>query len=458
MRTPHLVGAPGVLVAVMSLLGCGRAEVVEATTPPPEPPATTLDTTARRPPWPLVATELWRTELGGWVPRRIAPRASGGHLTAWHAAAEAKGPALPVPATGAGNLLVTATDPKGAFLWATRVGAAEDAEIEDLTAVGDEAVLAVRSIDPLAVAEQRLAPRAPTDPFDLPTVSAIVRLDAAGAPRALRALPDEPQDIALAAAADGDLFVGLSWMGQDAFFGPARLMRQAPDGTTRWQRQLDALELYRLRVHGDHLLASVRADDRLSLWLLDPTTGQTRHDYAITKLPSMGDLGTLAGAAPAGAGWVAFGETGDDVQVAGVPHGRPSYAIQPFVLHAAADGALRFADLADLTAWVPAVGTLAGAPAAAFDVIHTGADPALHRGVYLAVAADPARPALLPVYQYRYEDDDWQRNPAETVLGDPFRLDAGHLAGDLATLAGRCGLESNPRSGCLVQVRVAPAQ
>ena len=72
-------------------------------------------------------------------------------------------------------------------------------------------------------------------------------------------------------------------------------------------------------------------------------------------------------------------------------------------------------------------------------VIHAGEPEDVHRGTYLI--AFGTQPQRVPLYQYKYENDDWQHAPKQVVLGKPIRGDAA-FSDDAAWIAGVCDDEA----------------
>jgi hypothetical protein len=410
----------------------------------------------------LDATESWRVELGRTSPHRIAALPGGGYAIALSFAGEVaiglRDSYAKQSSAGEDDILVVGISAAGTVQWATRVGGAGDEEVEDLVASKHGIHLAVRTDEPLTVASSTVAPRTrrPGDALDYPHLAALVLLSASGQPLAVQALPNEPRDVALGVLEGGDLVVAASFTGKDALFGHAEVRRLGPAGEVRWTQRLAAAEVQRVLAWPDGLALSVRTNARLGLWVLDPATGAVARKNEIEKPLGTGDLGTITGAVPDAKGaLVGFGETGDDVLIEGRRITRPSYAIQPFTLRAAADGTAQFIDGADLTARVVGVGSIRARPAAVLEVIHTGADPNLHRGVYVGLLG-AAGVGLVPVFQQRFRNDDWEHAPAETVLGKALSAHAAVLTDDGAAVLGRC--EPNARTSCLARIELRLAR
>ncbi|MBK9262928.1 MAG: hypothetical protein IPM54_24380 [Polyangiaceae bacterium] len=410
----------------------------------------------------LEAAESWRQELGRTSPRQIAALPGGGYAVALSFSAtvaiEAPDSSLKHSSAGEDDILVVGVSEAGAVQWVTRIGGAGDEEVKDLIASKNGIHLAVRTDEPLTVAGRTVAPRAPRsgDALDYPHITALVRLSGAGQPLAVEALPNEPREVVMGALESGDLIMAASFTGKDELFGHAEVRRVSPHGEVHWTQHIPAIEVHKVFAWQERLVLSVRANARLGLWTLDPATGGVIHKYEIEKPLGTGDLGTIAGAVSDSKGeLVGFGETGDDVMVDGHRIARPSYAIQPFALRAGGNQAVQFIEGPVLTARVVGVGLVRTRPAAVLDVIHTGVDPHLHRGVYVGLLG-AAGVELVPVFQQRFRNDDWEHAPAETVLGNPLSAYAAVIAGDSAAVLGRC--EPNAKTTCLTRIELRPAR
>jgi hypothetical protein len=227
--------------------------------------------------------------------------------------------------------------------------------------------------------------------------------------------------------------------------------RVSDDGAVRWEKRHHAYEVQQIRQTApERVVASIAGHDRIGLWWIDASTGEVAETVEIEKTAyGTGDRGGFAGVAGDGTGRCAYGETGDDVVLGGVEIPRPSYGIQPFML--AIDGPRpSFVDVADVIGSITAVGTIDGRPAAQLHVIHPGADKTFHRGEYVVIGCAADR-ALIPVYQYRHRDDDWEHAPAEHVMGAEIHGHDAMFLDDAVVLAGvsRGGSDA---PGCVARI------
>ena len=407
------------------------------------------------PPRPLSAVELWRVELPGLSVRRSARRPGGGFAVGGELRGETRVGGTYHTTRGEEDILLLGLSDGGEILDVLQVGGRGSDSLDDMTSSERATYLAVRSDGPLTLGTRTVAPpKASEDALSVPEVAAVVTVTA-GAPPRLLPLPGDPREVALAAipTSDGedDLVVATSFTGDGRLFGHAELRRLAPTGAVRWERRVEGVEVNGVHRDGETLAVSVRADSALALWVLNPETGEPTTKHTVTKLPGTGDLGTIAGGLVGDGLDVVFGETGGDVLVDGARRPRPSYSIQPFMLIGQTGGDTTFTDIADVTGWITGTGRLRRARAAVVSVLHTGSDPTLLRGAYVAVVRD-TETTLVPLSQVRYANDDWEHEPPEPVLGDPLHPTHATFAGDTVLVVGSS--DPDGRHACVVAARI----
>ena len=431
-------------LGMLLIAGCGGRD---GTSPPPpgaaEPIAPAAATTS------LTAREAWRLEVPGEsvTARRIVAHGDGA-LVAWSVSGEVAFPGGTAVRARGEDAVVTRISADGAIESLHQLRGDGDEEVVALVA-GDPAALVLRGDEPVTVAGVKLAPPPAPDEFSFPRWSALVSLDAGGAPVAV-----QPLD----ASADGweALYLGGDWIiasNHDGDDEDRAVVQRLRGGKPVWSRELRGVSVGRL-VELDGTIAAFTRAKALGITRLDPDSGEVRSAGEIERMGSTwsGDLGELVGAVRAGDATVIYGHSGRE-SVQGQSH-----SIEPLTVTLAEDGPLRRAQLLDVTGNVEAVGTVAGAPAALVDVIHDvvlyGGRGVEHRGTYLVLGHGPEA-RLIPLVQYRYKDDDWENNPAEMVKGTGrmMSLDA-IIAADRVWRAGLC---EQPRRGCLEQHRLEPA-
>ena len=419
----------------------------------PPPPGAAEPAGPAAPKTPLTAREAWRLEVPGEsvVARRIVPHARGA-LVAWSVSGEVAFPDGTTVRARGEDTVVTRLSAEGAIESLHQLTGDGDEEVVELVA-GDPAALVLRGDEPVTIAGVKLSPPPAPDEYTFPRWSALVSLDASGAPVAV-----QPLD----ASADGwrALYLGGDWIiasNHDREDEDHAVVQRLRGGKPVWSRELAGVSVGRL-VELDGTIAAFTRARALGITRLDPDSGEVRSAGEIERMGSTwsGDLGELVGVAPAGDATVIYGHSGrESVQVKGETL---SHSIEPLTVTLAKNGPPRRAQLLDVTGNVEAVGTVAGAPAALVDVIHNGAlyggRDVEHRGTYLVLGHGPEA-RLLPLVQYRYPNDDWENHPAEMVKGSArmVSLDA-IIAGERVWRAGFC---EQPRRGCLEQHQIEPA-
>lgn len=420
----------------LAIAGCGKSSgQKEAAKAAPVPTPTVKSWKAK---------EAWRTPLATASPRHVAPLPDGSALVASSFADEITlGDAT---FTGSGeDLLVHRIGADGKLGPGVQLGGAGNDSIEGLVAAGDAAYLALRIEAPVTIAGKTLSPPAP-DPaltFDMPSAIVIVKLDREGKPVAAFEAFTRMASVVLAALPDGDLVA----VGSASERKRAEVVRFGPDGTPRWKITSPGIEGNALAVASPtELVLSVRADNKLGLWVLDAATGKGLRTHELGKpADTMDDLGELSAAQRLGDIDIALGSTGGRITLDGKTFDGSN--LHPFFVTSSAQR-MTYEALPDLVASPTGSGSVRGAPFFGLQVIHTAGHPTIHRGTYLVAYGE--KPQLLPLYQYRYENDDWENAPKQVVLGASL---SGSVvfAGDSAWIAGRC-TDAEPLLGCVARI------
>jgi hypothetical protein len=404
------------------------------------------------------ARQAWRLALTAGAGGEVRPRAArilpGGELLfAWEYAGALAIPGREgrVPTATGTDLVVTRVSATGAIASAHAISGSGDQEIAGLAATtgGADAVLAVQTDETIAIAGTRVAVPA-RDELPLPTASALVSVGADGAPIRAIAGPVDARRLAVLALDDGELVIATSYTGEDELFGRAVIERRRADATVAWTTSLPGVEVNALTAVGARIGVAQRADRGLRFVLLDASTGRALGPgVAVTRQPG-GDLGQIAGAVVHGDDLVLYGETGRE------PAGARSHSIEPFVIRASGDAARHEQrQLADATGAIAGVGTVHGHPAAVVIVIHNdvlyGGTGLPHRGVYVALGGATGPPRFAPIFQVRFEGNDWERGEREVVFGEEIAVRTAVFGADAVYLLGTCGA----RTGCIDRIEIA---
>ncbi|MDX2089445.1 MAG: hypothetical protein SFX73_16450 [Kofleriaceae bacterium] len=121
--------------------------------------------------------------------------------------------------------------------------------------------------------------------------------------------------VMLAALPDGDLVA----VGSASEPKRAEVVRFGPDGTPRWKITSPRIEGNALAVASPtELVLSVRADNKLGLWVFDAASGKGLRTHELgTPADTMDDLGELSAAQRLGDIDIALGSTGGSITLDG---------------------------------------------------------------------------------------------------------------------------------------------
>jgi hypothetical protein len=388
------------------------------------------------------AIEAWRVVPPSTTAAfgQVAPLADGSALVTSYFEDTATVGATTFESRGDVDLLVHRISADGTIGAGTQLGGAGLDADAALVADGDRAFLAIHSKGAVTIAGKTFA----SDGDRL--VTALVTLDRDGKPIAACSIDLDVSifTLRMIALPDHDLVVSAD-ESHDTKHATV-LTRIGADCTPRWRVPLGDIRISELATEGPELILSASGEDWLGLWHVDAITGAVGTKHQLTKpagASAPDDLGDLEQAQRVDDRVVALGVTGGTAVLDGKAFSGGH--LHPFVLTSSPQAA-SYVPIADVVAEVRGGGRVHGTPFFGMQVIHAGEPADVHRGMYLV--AFGSKPQLVPLYQYKYENDDWQNAPKQVVVGNQIR---GFVtfSDDAAWIAGVC--DDAAKAPCLAK-------
>ena len=416
---------------VVLAVGCGKSAEKRSTVI--EKPSTVTESAPPPVNKTWQATEAWRLELPAPSPsfNRVAPLADGSALVASYFEGSVSVGEATFTSRGNEDVVVHRISADGKLGRGTQLGGATFDAPAALVAHGDGAYLAIQSSGAITIAGKTFAPDGKQ------SVVALVTLDHDGSPTAACLIDIDAADytVQMTVLADHDVVISADET-REILKPSSVLVRAGADCTQRWRMPLGGIRVSALAAAGDDVIASASGDDWLGLWRVDAATGKIGLKHQLTK-PTVGgmlagDLGGLAQAQRLGDRDIALGTTGGSATLDGQTF--TGKHLHPFLLAGGPQGA-SYGPVADVVAHVAGSGRIGETAFFGMEVIHAGEPEDVHRGTYLI--AFGTKPQLLPLYQYKYEDDDWEHAPKQVVRGQPIRGNVA-FSDDAAWIAGAC--------------------